>query len=609
MYLRHSTVIKDGKRHTYWRLVRSVREGNRVRQQHVAWLGELDSKGRLKAKALARRITGREQPGQLDLFEDPADQTVQVKLKGLRLERTRAFGDVWIGMVLWNALRLDELFARLLPPGAEDVAWPDMIATLVFGRLCEPSSELHLAEQWFRKTALDDLLHIPVEKVNEDRLYRALDVLLPCKAALETHLYTRLQNMFGITYDILLYDVTSTYFEGQADANPLAQRGYSRDHRPDCKQVNIALVATKEGLPLSHEIFSGDTTDVTTVQEIVSKIEAKFGRANRIWIMDRGMVSAEVLSWLRAGGRPYIVGTPRCELKKFEAQVLDQREWELVREGLEVKRCPVPDGDETFILCRSQARRDKEQAIRERFAQRILTGIERLNKRVRAAKRRLDAGVLERQLGRLLAKNSRAAGGFRIGVVADDSRPSGLAVWWYEVAEWKEWRTHADGCYLLRASQVDWTPQELWAAYIQLVDVEEAFRINKSELEIRPVWHQSADRVCAHILVCFIAYVMWKTLEQWSDRAGLGRSPRKLIEEFQQIKSADVVLPTTDGRHLRLRCVIQPEEAMAILLERLGLEIPKRLCPPTCVEDELPMHTQSAPAPTTVQPQPAEHKM
>ncbi len=603
MYLRHSVVVKDGKRHTYWRLVRSVREGNRVRQQHVAWLGELDSKGRLKAKALARRITGRDHPGQLDLFEPPPDETVEVRLKGLRVERTREFGDVWIASVLWNALRLDELFRRLVPIGLEDIPWADMIAALIFGRLCEPSSELHLVEQWFRKTALDDLLRISAEKFNDDRVYRTLDVLLPFKTEIEKHLHTRLHDMFGITYDILLYDVTSTYFEGLAEGNPLAQRGYSRDHRSDCKQVNLALVTTQEGLPLSYELFPGNTVDVQTVKEIVDKVEAKFGRANRIWIMDRGMVSAEVLEWLREGKRPYIVGTPRGDLKKFEAQVLDKREWELVREGLEVKRCPSADGHEVFILCRSQARRDKEQAMRARFAKRIRTGIERLENRLAAAKGRLDAGPLERQLGRLLSQNSRAAAGFRVEVIPDKMRPCGWKLEWQEVAEWQRWRESADGCYLLRASQVDWTPQELWSAYIQLVDVEESFRIHKTELELRPVWHHSAGRVDAHILVCFLAYVLWKTLEQWSERAGLGRSPRKLLEEFRQIKSVDVVLPTIDGRHLRLRCVTAPEEAMALLLERLGLEIPQRLRPPECIEDQLPV--AMATAVTT----PAEQKM
>ncbi len=584
MYLRHSTLTKNGKTQTYWRLVRSVRSGRRVRQQHVAWLGELDAQGRVKARDLARRITGRVNPGQLDFFDPPTDETVSVKLKGLRLERSRQFGDVWLACVLWSALKFDALFSRLITAGFEDVPWPRTVALLAIARLCAPSSELHIAEQWFRKTALDDLLDIEEEKINDDRLYRGLDVLLPLKDDVEKHVKNRLGEMFEVSYEILLYDVTSTYFEGQAEGNALAARGYSRDQRSDCKQVNLALVATKEGLPLAYELFSGDTSDSRTVKEIVGKIEAKFGKSDRVWIMDRGMVSAEILAWLRSEKRPYIVGTPRCELKKFEAQLLEKREWLTIREGLEVKHCPSPDGSETFILCRSQARKEKEQAMHQRFEQRITAGVERLTRRVAAAKRKLDAGVIERQIGRLLQRNSRAAGGFKIGVSEDYSQTSGVRITCERVSEWQEWHANADGCYLLRASQLTWTPKELWCAYMQLTDVEEAFKLHKSELEIRPIWHQTADRTRAHIFVCFIAYVMWKTLEQWSQRAGLGKSPRKLLEEFQQIRSTDVILPTTDGRELRLRCVTQPEPPLQILLQRLGLNIPQRLRSPATVE-------------------------
>ena len=247
MYLRHFRVKKEDKVHTYWALVKSVRTGKSVRQQLVARLGELDEQGRVKARDLARRITGKELPGQLDLFESQSDETIQVKLNGVSLERSRLFGNVWLGWVLWSALKFDELFSRLIPRGQEDVPWHQVIATLVLARLCNPSSELHIAEQWFRKTALDDLLSIPEEKINDDRLYRGLDVLLPLKDDIELHVKNRLGEMFDVTYDILLYDMTSTYFEGQANGNPLAQRGHSRDQRSDCKQVNIALVATKEG--------------------------------------------------------------------------------------------------------------------------------------------------------------------------------------------------------------------------------------------------------------------------------------------------------------------------------------------------------------------------
>jgi transposase len=472
--------------------------------------------------------------------------------------------------------------------GSEDVPWPSVIAALVIARLCEPSSELHIAEHWFRTTALDDLLGIPEERMNDDRLYRALDVLLPHKTAVEQHIRRRLGELFDVSYDILLYDITSTYFEGAAEGNALAQRGYSRDHRPDCKQVNIALVTTKEGLPLACEVFSGNTTDVTTVKTIITQIEAKFGQAERVWIMDRGMVSADVLAWLRQAGRQYVVGTPKSELKRYAAQLLDARDWIEVREGLEVKPLPAPEGTtETFVLCRSAARKEKERAMRARFAARIEAGLRKLQHRVAHAQRPIERGGVERQVGRLLSQNSRAARCFAVRVTANAECPVGLAVSWQRVPETDEWAELSDGCYLLRASQSALTPDELWQAYMQLTQVEEAFRVHKTALDLRPVYHQTADRVRAHILVCFLAYVLWKTLEQWSQRAGLGRSPRKLLDEFAQIRSADVVLPTTDGRALQLRCVTTPERPLSLLLDRLGLELPKRLRPPRCLVGQL----------------------
>src|SRR6266849_4091219 len=287
MYLRHTTVTKNGKSHTYWRLVRSIRTGDRVRQQTVAQLGELDAAGRVRARALAEAIVGVErQPG---LFDTPEpSEAVTVELRRFRLERGRRFGDVWLGLRLWQAVGLDALLEKLLPPGREDVPWAKMAAVLVLARFCEPSSELHIAEDWFRRTALGDLLGIADDKVNDDRLYRALDQLLPHKAILEIHLQKRLGRLFRLEYDLLLYDITSTYFEGQAAANPQAQRGYSRDHRPDCKQVLIGLVVTRDGYPLGYAIFAGNRNDGTTVKEIVTSMEARYGREQRIWVLDRG---------------------------------------------------------------------------------------------------------------------------------------------------------------------------------------------------------------------------------------------------------------------------------------------------------------------------------
>jgi transposase len=576
MYLRHTTRRKDGKVHRYWQLVRSVRVGRKVIQQTVAHLGELDAQGRARARALARAITGdRDQP---DLFlADDADEAIPVRLKRIRLERGRTFGDVWLGWTLWRALRLDDVLARLLPEGREAVPWATMAAVLVLARLCEPSSELHIAETWYRGTALEDLLALPAPLVNDDRLYRALDRLVSHKPALEQHLVARLGELFALDYDLLLYDVTSIYFEGLADANPLARRGHSRDHRPDCKQVCLALVVTRDGMPLGYEIFAGNRTDVTTVEEIVAAMEARYGLAQRIWVMDRGMTSEDNLEWLRATGRRYLVGTPKSELKKWAGAIAEARDWQAVRDGIEAKQCVGPDGVETFVLIRSVERREKERAMHERFARRIEDGLTRLGDRLRRARRALDVRRLERQLGRLLERNQRAAGRYVIEFVPDPTHPAGVRLNWSTRPEWDDWARWSEGCYVLRTNVPDWSPDELWRTYIQLTDVEAAFRIQKSELAIRPVWHQRADRVQAHILVCFLAYVLWKTLEQWQRRAGLGQSPRTIFEELHRIQSTDIVLPAEDGRELRLRCVVRPDAAQAALLDRLGLDLPQRL--------------------------------
>jgi transposase len=576
MYLRHTTRRKDGKVHRYWRLVRSVRVGRKVVQQTVAHLGELDAAGRARAQALARAITGdRDQP---DLFiPDDPDAAIPVRLKRLRLERGRTFGDVWLGWTLWRALHLDEVLARLLPEGREAVPWATMAAGLVLARLCEPSSELHIAETWYRGTALEDLFAVPAGLVNDDRLYRALDRLLVHKDALQQHLVARLGELFALDYDWLLYDVTSVYFEGAADANPLAQRGHSRDHRRDCPQVCLALVVSREGMPIGYEVFAGNRTDVTTVEDIVTAMEGRFGLAQRIWVMDRGMTSEDNLEWLRATGRRYLVGTPKSELQKWAGPLTDAREWQTVRAGLEAKPCVGPDGVETFVLIRSVERREKERAMHERFARRIEAGLERLGQRVRQARRPLDVRRLERQLGRLLQRNQRAAGRYVIEFVPDPTLSAGVRLEWRAQPEGDDWARWSEGCYVLRTNVNDWSPDDLWRTYIQLTDAEAAFRIQKSELGIRPVWHQRADRVQAHILVCFLAYVLWKTLEQWQRRAGLGQSPRTVFDELRRIQSTDVVLPTEDGRELRLRCVVRPDAAQATLLDRLGLALPERL--------------------------------
>jgi len=575
MYLRHTIRRKDGKVHCYWRLVRGVRVGRRVIQQTVAHLGELDERGQIEARALARYLIG--VPEQAPLFDDGSrDVAVPVRLKGIRVERSRRFGDVYLALALWRGIGLEALCERLLPIGKERIAWAKIAAVLVTARFCEPSSELHIAEDWYRRTALADLLQLGDDDVNKDRLYRALDHLLKHKQALEAHLSKRCGELFAVQNEVLLYDVTSTYFEGQAAANSQAQRGYSRDHRPDCKQVCIALVVTFDGFPLGYEVFAGNVHDARTLQTIVATMEARHGVLGRIWITDRGMASADNLAWLRQTARRYIIGAPKAELKTFASALATSDGWRTVQEGVEVKLTRHPDTDETVILCRSADRRSKERAIHDKFSQRIEVALERLSSRIARSKKRLDPATLNRQIGRILQQNQRAAARFAI-TLQPDSSPAGCRLRIACNAAFDDWAELSEGAYLLRSNIDDWSDQQLWKAYIQLTQAEAAFRIQKNQLNLRPIWHQREDRVQAHILVCFLAFVLWKSLEMWQSRAGLGNSPRTILDEFARIQSHDVVLPTATHGHIRLRCVTQPDAAQSTLLNRLGIVLPKRM--------------------------------
>src|ERR1700704_4613725 len=470
MYLRHTTIRKDGKVHRYWRLVRSVRVGRRVIQQTVAHLGELDGQGRVEARSLARRLIGT--PEQARLFNDGSeDLTVPVRLKGLRIESSRQFGDVYLALALWRGTGLEDLGENQLPVGKERVAWAKMAAVLVAARFCEPSSELHIAEDWYRRTALSDLLQLGDEQVNKDRLYRGLDHLLVHKAALEAHLSKRCGELFAIQNEVLLYDVTSTYFEGLAEANPQAQRGYSRDHRPDCKQVCIALVVTFDGFPLGYEVFAGNTHDSRTLQTIVATMEARHGMLGRVWITDRGMASADNLAWLRQTGRRYIIGAPKSELKKFALELARPDGWRTVHEGVEVKLTHYPETGETAILCRSADRRSKEKAMHDKFSRRIEAALQRLAVRIARSRKRLDPAPVNRQIGRILQQNQRAAARFAI-VLEPDSCPAGFRLCVACNAAFDDWAELSEGAYLLRSNIIDWSDQQLWKAYIQLTQAE-----------------------------------------------------------------------------------------------------------------------------------------
>lgn len=587
MFLKRLERRQGRKKHTYWALVESIRTAKGSRHRVVAYLGNLKKSERNGWAGLGRRLDKKDRPP-LSLFDppsypEPADDVELVRIKGIRLERSRDFGDAWLALGLWRLLGLDALLSRVMPAGKEEVSWPIVAAILTIARLCEPSSELHIEDTWYRRTSLDDLLGVAVEQVHTDRLYAGLDQLLPHKPAIEKHLKERLGDLFDLQYELLLYDMTSTYFEGQCLANPMAQRGYSRDSRPDCKQVCIGLVVTTDGIPLGYEVFDGNTGDSTTVKTMVTAMEARYGQASRVWVMDRGMVSEQNLEFLRGRGASYIVGTPKAMLRRFERYMLD-KDWHEVQAGVQVKLVPGPDGTETFILARSADRREKERAMHHRFMDRMEENLQRLAAASAESGRLRDAGVAHERLGRLQERYWRGAGAFDVRITPID-KPAGkarLSITWTRNPRWNEWAELADGCYLLRTNLPETDPARLWKWYIQLTEAEWAFRIHKDELEIRPVWHQKPDRVQAHILVCFLAYVLWKTLAQWMRAAGLGDAPRTVLEEFAKIKSGDVVLPTRTangrpGKSIRVRCVTTPDPAQKVLLNRLGLTIPQHL--------------------------------
>jgi transposase len=573
MFIRPCYRKKNGRRHAYWTLVESYRTDRGPRQRTVAYLGQLDEAGRLGVKRAAEnnKHSGEDQ---LQLWEDdsPAPEWVEVNTAAVRVENQLAFGGPWLALEIIRKLQLDKFLKGTIPKGKEDVSWPVMAQVLAICRLCNPSSELHIAEHYYKSTALGELLGLPAEKVYDERLYRALDKLLPHKEALEKHLKNRLGELFGLEYDLLLYDVTSTYFEGEAKANPKAQRGYSRDKRPDCKQVCIGLVVSKCGMPLGYEVFDGNRSDVTTLQTIVETIEARYGRAERIWVGDRGMMSKKNIEFLKSDGRRYIIGAAKASLKQFEQELLAD-DWRQIRDGLEVKLCPSPESEEeVFILCRSRDRHEKEAAMHRRFEARIEKELEKI--KASCQKRKWKKETIDRRIGSVMAKNSRAAGLFGVEVTeASDGRTT---VTWRKNEAWRDWAELSEGCYLLRSNVTDWTPDDLWRAYIQLTEAEAAFRIHKSDLRIRPIWHQREERVLAHILVCFLAYVLWKTLFQMVQAAGLGDEPRRVLAELGKINQVDVVLPTRSGIDIRRRCVTQPTEHQAILLDRLGLRLPRQ---------------------------------
>jgi transposase len=585
MFLRRNRKKHKGEDYDYWTLVESVRTSRGPRQRVVATVGKLpglDDEVRVGWERIGDILDGRARTA--DFFNAPSDppEWASVNLKGVRVERLRSFGDVYLGLALWRRLQLDTFFNEAMEPGREEIPWATMACILTLARFCAPSSELQIADFWYGKTALDDLLGVSSDKVNDDRLYRGLDALLPHKDGLFRHFQKVYGELFGTTFDILLYDITSTYFEGLCESNPQARRGYSRDKRPDCLQVCIALVVTPEGLPLSYEVFDGNRTDVTTVEEIVETMREKYGHERRVWVMDRGMVSEENIEMLRDLGASWLVGTPKAMLKDFERQLLDERDWSKIEAGVQVKLCAAPDGSrEVFVLCRSPLRAEKEKAMRSRQVEKLAEGLERMQESAKAAKRALrdrDRALL--RVGRLMCQFSRAARLFKIEISEyPDPEKKGrkrLAINVRRKAELDEWAVRTDGAYLLRTNLMGRSAEELWRTYIGLTQIEDSFRIAKHDLGLRPIFHHKQGRTQAHILVCFLSLVLWRTLQQWMEASGLGSAPRKLLEEMAEVRSLDVVLPTGVGQDVRLRTVSRPESHLAILLQRLDCPVPNR---------------------------------
>jgi transposase len=592
MFLRPNHRSKDGKDHTYWSLVETVRTPEGPRQKTLCYLGELN--GSVQARWLKTIEVFNEQGDaqQLKLFpshvEPPADdpQVARVLLNKVRLERTRQFGACYLGLELWKRLELDRFFEEAIDDAPADVPWSRVAALLTINRLCAPGSELAVEQRWYPSTALDDLLGLEAGKINDTRLYRCLDHMLPHKTKLEGHLKNRYGSLFGATFDVLLYDLTSTYVEGAAEDNPMMRRGYSRDHRPDCEQMVIALIVNSEGFPFSYETFDGNRADVSTMETILRMVERKYGKARRIWVFDRGIVSEENLAAIRKRGGQYLVGTPRRQMKRFEAELLKE-DWTRVRPEVEVKKIAIPQGEETYILCRTAGRREKEQAMRKRFCSRMEAALKHLEKTI-ATGRLKDRNRMERRLGKIQARHPSVSDLYEISL---REAAEGVRLFWQMREDRRRWHESREGAYLLRTNLQAETPEDLWSKYMQLTEAEASFRALKSELSIRPLFHQKEPRVKAHVMVAFLGYALWVTLKHLLKRrpdlipkpsaAGVDNAqpltPMKALALLSTLQSADIALPTTDGREIRLRRVTEPTLEQKSLLHHLGISLPDRL--------------------------------
>jgi transposase len=579
VFLRKLRVHKDGKEHRYWSLVETVRTADGPRQRTLCYLGELNGSAHARWQKTVEVFNEHGESSQLKLFpsdaEVPDDPNVaRVLLKKVRVERTRRFGDCYLGVELWKRLGLEEFFTQRLDGDGADVAWSRVAAVLVINRLCTPGSELAVEQHWYPSTALDDLLHIEKGKINDTRLYRCLDRLLPLKTKIEQHLKQRYGELFQAEFDVLLYDLTSTYVEGAAEENPLMRRGYSRDHRPDCEQLVLALIVNQEGFPFSYEVFDGNRADVTTLEAILRTVERKHGKARRVWIFDRGVVSEENLAALRKRGGEYLVGTPRSKLKQFEAELLKD-DFEKIRPDVEVKQVQIPGGEETYILCRTVGRKEKEKAIRSRFVAKIEKALTGLEKRIAEGKLK-DRDKMLMRLGRIQASHPQVSDLYEMAIKDNQGR---TRLVWRQKPDQQEWLEAREGAYLLRTNLKAGTAADFWKKYMQLTEVEASFRTLKSELAIRPLFHQLEKRVKAHVLVAFLGYALLVTLKHLLKRAGSENSPAKVLKRLSELYSVDIVLPTIEGREIFLRRINKLDEEQQKILHQLQLQLPERLEP------------------------------
>jgi len=577
MFLKCSQRRKDGKVHRSWSVVESQRyAGGKVAQRHVLYLGELnDSQRRAWERTVSVFDEAQGECRQLALFpsdrEPPADGTaaIQVRLDSLRLERPRQWGACWLGDQLWRGLHLDDFFGSRLPATREGTDWEKVLRILVIYRLLAPGSEWRLHRHWFSTTALADLLNVDARAVQDDTLYRCHDLLLAHKEELFAHLRQRWSDLFGVRYEVLLYDLTSTYFECDVpeDESDPRRFGYSRDKRGDCVQVVVALVVTPEGLPLAYEMFPGNTADKTTLRGMLATIRRRYGRAERIWVMDRGIPTEEILAELRAedSGVRYLVGTPKGRLTRHEA-ALAGLPWHVVRPQLRVKL--LPHDGELYVLAESQARAGKERGMRQRRFKTYWKRLLELKKQAPARDELLKKiGAAQEKAGRVVKS-----------LVKVEVSAEGLLNFRLDRERFLQTRNR-EGRYLLRTNLEENDPELIWRCYMQLCFVEEAFRTLKGDLGLRPIYHQRPDRIEAHLFVAFLAYCLSITLRQQLCKSAAGLMPRSVFEKLATVQMLDVAVPTTDGRELLLVRRTEPSTDVQLLLEHLALQLPPQAPP------------------------------